>query len=293
MKAYLLSLNPDANIADQWDFGFVSDFLHGKLWKTPDWQDFDIESVSSLPHGNKAVVILPARHHAGMEDKVNHELGKLNGGVLFLMGDEEAAFAVEKIDGPFHIWVQNPHPRRHDQYHKLGTGYPPQAKRWLPQNTPTKTTNVFFSGQITHKRRVQMINRLIEYEQMDNNCVVNPTRSFTAGYDHETYYRHMSSAKIVPAPAGAVIPDSFRLFEALESMAVPIADECDSAGTITEYWNWLFNEETPFPKIGNYDGLINITKEQLQQWPANMHRITAWWIAKKRDFVYKVMEQLK
>jgi hypothetical protein len=51
-----------------------------------------------------------------------------------------------------------------------------------------------------------------------------PTKGFTQGDPHDLYYRQMADAKVAPAPSGPETPDSFRLFEALESGCVPIAD---------------------------------------------------------------------
>ena len=72
-----------------------------------------------------AIVAIAARHHAGYEDQINQELDKIGNCVLFLMGDEEADFDVEKIrKNNMHIWVQNPHMGKHDNYDRIGTGYP-------------------------------------------------------------------------------------------------------------------------------------------------------------------------
>lgn len=286
MKAYLLSLNPDASIADQWDFGMLKDIL-AKL-------RLDNEMVTALPNDDAAVVVLPARHHKGMETVVNAQLNKIGNVVLFLMGDEEADFDVELIKHPsIHIWVQNPHPGKHDNYYRLGTGYPQHMHESLPEQKPDKTNNVFFSGQVTHQRRKQMQVALDSYSETHSRVVRNYTESFTSGLEPKNYYKQMCMAKVALCPSGAVIPDSFRLFEALECMAVPIADEVNPDGSITEYWDWLFAETTPIPKITNWDRIFGLIPELIkEQWPANMHQITAWWIMYKRNLTHKIKEQL-
>jgi hypothetical protein len=293
MNVYYLSLIDDTPCNDYWDYGFINDFIAGKVWQPANFPDFETSEVRSLPKDDAALVLLPARHHKGYEMAVNSELNKIDHVVLFLMGDEEADFDIEAIKHPsIQIWVQNPHPGKHDAYNKLGTGYPPQLKDHIPK-APRKELNVFFSGQVTHKRRIQLVNNLNEYELRDSNTLVNATKSFTAGFDHSTYYQHMSRAKVAPCPSGAVIPDSFRAFEALECMAIPIADEVNPDNTITFYWNWLFGEETAFPKIAAYDRLVGLIQETLDDWPRNMHQQTAWWIAQKRQFAMKVCDQLE
>lgn len=284
MNAYLLSLNPDANVADQWDFGLLRDILENC--------GFTIFGGNIVKSGaESAVVILPARHNAEHIKEINKWLAHIKHVVLFLLGDEEAEFPVEEIDHPsIHIWVQNPHPGRHDKYHKLGTGYPPQAKL-LKSMKPVKDTDVFFSGQLTHKRRHALNDNLIEYGQ--NHRVDSlGTRGFTQGYEPEEYYQRMVRAKIAPAPAGAVIPDSFRAYEALEAMCVLVADNRNSQGTIDKYWDWLFDEEVPFYTINETDEWCGVFNEALENYPANLHKQTAWWCKWKRDFSNKVMEQL-
>lgn len=292
MKVFMFSLNPEANAADQWDFGFLKDFLEGDMWRPPTWEVAEAFRASELPDCDKAIVVLPARHHVGMEGQVNDWLKQIDRVVLFLLGDEEAAFDIKKIDHPnINIWVQNPHPGKHDDYHKLGTGYPTHLRDSLPAQQE-KTTNLFFAGQITHERRRLMQMVLDDYQRNHERIVTKYTKAFTSGFPPEEYYRQMCRAKVVPCPSGAVIPDSFRLFEALECMAIPLADEVNSEGTIMEYWDWLFGESTPFPKITGWDRLFGLQPELERDWPGNMHEITCWWIKYKREFAYKVLEQL-
>lgn len=292
--AYFLSLNPDANAARQWDAGLLLDFLNGDLWQPPTWRGFEIKEVDHLNKGGSALVALPARHHAGREDEINQELAKLKHVVLFLLGDEEADFQVEKLShDSLHVWVQNPHPGRHDAYNKLGTGYPPVWRRIvMPTLTPDKTKDIFFSGQVTHKRRSDMYKQLREYQGRYDNSDINATDGFTRGLAPEEYYERMAAAKVAPAPSGAVIPDSFRLFEALEAMCFVLADERDPHGKITSYWEWLFGQPVPFALVQDWESLIGYTRTALENYPANIHEQTAWWIRFKRDFAYKVMEQL-
>lgn len=284
MTVYYLSLKPETPNNDYWDYGFINDMFKDLGYKT--------EEVKRLPKASSAIVVLPARHHAGLEEEVNFELSKIKHCVFFAMGDEEADFDIEKINAA-HIWVQNPHPDKHDRYNRIGTGYPPQSQKILPRMKHNKDLNVYFSGQITHKRRKEMIDNMMEYELSDNNTIINRTHGFTQGVPHEEYYSQMSRAKVVPCPSGAVIPDSFRLFEALESMAVPLADEVNPTGTINGYWDWLFGETVPFPKYVSADRLVGLTHETLDDWNRLVQKQTCWWILYKRNFKLKLQEQLK
>ena len=124
-----------------------------------------------------------------------------------------------------------------------------------------------------------------------NKIEAYDTQGFTQGMSHLDYYMGMVGAKVAPAPSGAVIPDSFRLFEALECMAIPIADQKTAKGEVMEYWDWLFGEITPFPHITNWESLPAYMKEIKKDYPHNIHKQTAWWLMFKRNFKLKVLEQ--
>jgi hypothetical protein len=289
-KAFYLSLNPEANAFVQWDNGLLYSFLTGDLWQTNDWVGFDIKTVSSLPEiAESAIVVIPARHHKGLEEQVNAELQKINKVVLFLLGDEEADFDVEKIKHKnIKTWIQNAHIGKHDLYYKLGTGYPKHTRNLLKGLKPVKSIDVFFKGQVTHNRR----DELVRATKGQDNMIIERTNGFTQGDTPENYYKKLVSAKIAPCPSGAVIPDSFRLFEALECMCIPIADNKTPAGEVMDYWDWLFGEPVPFAQVIDWDRIIPLSEEYLADFDNKRNEITAWWINWKREFTYKVLRQL-
>ena len=295
IDVFNFSLNPEADAFRQWDSGFIQAFFDGLVWQTPHWDGFDIKHVTTLPKTSVAVVVIPARHHAGMEKEVNEQLQNIERVVLFLMGDEEADFQVEQIEHPhIHIWVQNPHIGGHDVFHKLGTGYPhhmTEERKKLKH--VEKDIDMFFAGQSTHQRRTELVDTMLRMESGNKSIRVEPSSGFTQGMPPAEYYALMNRTKIAPCPSGAVIPDSFRMFEALESMCVPIGDMKTPNGDVVGYWDWLFDEIVPFPQVSNWQALNSMTDEVLEGYPQNMHRITSWWIAKKRNFAYEVMEALK
>jgi hypothetical protein len=100
------------------------------------------------------------------------------------------------------------------------------------------------------------------------------------------------SSRIAPCPAGAVVVDSFRLFEAIEMMSLPIADLRDSSGLEDDFYQRLFNEVVPFYKIKNWNDLPVIVSGLLEGYPNNMHTVVCWWIKYKRDFGIKLMRQI-
>lgn len=275
MKIINLSLNSEANALNQWDSGMIVDVLNS-----------EIETSSGLnEHLDRAIVLLPARHHHGLEDEVNWQLQSIDKLVLILLGDEEAVFDIEKIQHPdCIIWVQNPHPGKHDDYFKLGTGYPPHIKREFR----TKNLDVFFSGQITHKRRQLLYDALLPLHS--DTWHINGTKGFTQGYEPARYFDYMNSTKVVPCPSGAVIPDSFRVFEALECGAIPLLDEVNPSGTITEYWDWLLGPN-PLPKYKEPAEVPAKINEILEVWQDYSLEVQAWYIRYKNDLKRAVYEQ--
>lgn len=293
MKALYLSLKPETPNDDYWDYAIVNDLVSGKLWQPRNFTGYQKHLVDRLSHEKTALVILPARHHKGLEGAVNDELAKIDKVCLFLMGDEEADFDIDQIQhGNILIYVQNAHPDKHDKYRRIGTGYTPKLKEAQAVTGIGKELTAFFSGQITHTRRKEMVEALERYGNGNPTIEINKTRGFTQGYPQEDYYQKMIRAKVVPCPSGAVIPDSFRLFESLECMAIPIADEVNPSGSISGYWDWLFGGNTPFPKIKNWEDLIGYMNDIFRDYPANLHRQTQWWIEYKKRLATEVWEFL-
>lgn len=268
MKAYFLSLKNDTPTSGYWDYAILEELLVG----------FEKVEVRSLPDDQSAVVVIPARSHGELIDQINEELKKIQSVVLFLMGDEESVFPVEKIThSQIHIWVQNPSPGRHDAYKKLGCGYTPHTLAYRSE-VPTKDTKFFFAGQITHERRKEMARVLRKKEG-----ILLETAGFTQGMDPQEYCRHISQARVVPCPSGPVTPDTFRVYEALELGAIPIADEATPEYEIPGYWNWLFNEDVPFPRYIKTKELVQNVNFIPAMYPRLNNHVQAWWYRWKQE----------
>lgn len=289
MNSFFLSLKTDTPKRDYWDMAMIEDFLSGRLWRPHNFTEFKVFEVSHLEPEDKAIVILPARHHKGLEEKVSSELAKIKKVVLILCGDEEADFEADKIDHPnIQIWVMNPH--MDCNFNKLGTGYSPHVAKYSLEDTK-KDIDLFFSGQITHKRRSEMWRALTQIKSHVNYSI-NKTKGFTQGLSIEDYSNKLARSKVAPAPSGAEIPDSFRLWEALELMSFVIADQKNSQKTINNYWDWFFDDIPPFYLINEWGDLPGYVDKALIDWENNIIRQTCWWYKYKRDLSYKIMDFL-
>ena len=133
------------------------------MWNPVNGFEFEnIFSLSAVPEGEGAVVIIPARYHYRDVSRINEDLSRFPWVVLMLVGDEESIFPTEELRHPnFRLWVMTPIPGKHKADHFLTHGYTPQTRPILKGfECPKKYTDWFFAGQITHQRRKECIAQL-------------------------------------------------------------------------------------------------------------------------------------
>jgi hypothetical protein len=152
----------------------------------------------------------------------------------------------------------------------------------------SKVYDVFYSGQVNHSRREELVNALSKID----NTLCNSTAGFTQGYSLEEYYEKMHQSRISPCPAGVLTIDSFRFYEAIEMLSLPIADSKSSVNQLMEFWELVFGNDFLFKQTQDWNELDTLVPELLSEYPNNLHRVVAWWIKYKRDFRNKIMEQV-
>jgi hypothetical protein len=279
IKAYLYSFNEEDCAADKWDYGLLKEIF--------DKYEIEQIKVNSLPNTDRAFVVVPGPQNLGHEEDVNNELQKIGRVVLFFTGDEEVRFDLNKINHPnIEIWLQTPH-KQHQKYNKLPLGVPQHLKNYLPEYAPKKY-DVYFGGQITHSRRKELANAMKTLP----NALFKPTEGFAQGDHPKDYYNNLASAKIAPAPSGAVVIDSFRFYEAIEMLCFPVSDSLDPKGNSIKYYDFIYEDQTPIKTIDNWSLLKKMIPKILDNYPNNMHEIVCWWIKYKRDLGIKIMRQI-
>ena len=279
INAYLYSFDEKDCASDKWDYGLLKEIFN----------KYDVEQikVNSLLDVDRAFVVVPGPQNLGHEEDVNKELQKIGRVVLFITGDEEGKFDISKISHPnADIWIQYPH-KKHKKYYKLPLGTPQHLKNFVPQYIDKKY-DLYFGGQITHSRRRQLSNAI----KTLSNALFKPTEGFAQGDQPKDYYANLTSAKIAPSPSGAVVIESFRFYEALEMLSLPIADVIDPQGNVIKYYDFIFEGEIPIKLIKNWHSLTNVVPELLNNYPQNMHDAVCWWIKYKRDLGIKIMRQI-
>jgi len=260
----------------QWDQNMLDLLFANDLYYT----GLNFSRHEGYPIADGAIIIIPGRYWHEQGNQISECIAKYRWVLAIRTGDEEDLFDPERV---FHRnikwWVQSPTPGRdYGDARLIGVGFPPHFN---DIDFVERCNGVFLSAQNTHDLRHQCFAAL---EDLDVPKVVHPTTGFTHGMDKSEYVTCMAAAKIAPAPSGPVTADNFRLFEALEAHTVPIADNKD-------FWLNLF-PDAPFPIVENYEQLPGYIRDQLEEWPANSNRITAWWMHQKRQLSKWLVEDL-
>jgi len=279
INAYLYSHDGQDYANDKWDYGLLKEIF--------DKYEVDQTRVTEIPKADKAFVVIPGPQTAGNEELLSNELNKLSRVVLFINGDENARFDVSKIrHNNIEIWIQYPH-EKHDQYNKMPIGVPQHLKDNVPEYKE-KEYDVYFGGQITHSRRKELASVMPRLK----NSLYGPTKGFSLGDKPKDYYAKLSSAKIAPCPSGAAVIDTFRFFESIELLTLPIADKLDPSMTETKFYKKMFGPEFPVESLDNWNNIQELLPDLLENYPSNMHKVVSWWIKYKRDLGSRIMEQL-
>lgn len=279
MISYLYSHDGQDYANDKWDYGLIKEIF--------DKYNIDQVQTTMLPECERAFVVIPGPQVAGNEHRLSEELSKVSRVVLFINGDENATFDVEAIvHSNIEIWIQYPH-QKHKDYNKMPIGVPQHLKDNLPEYKE-KEYDVYFGGQITHTRRKELASVMPKLK----NVLYGPTRAFSLGDDPATYYKKLASAKIAPCPSGAAVIDTFRLYEAIELLTLPIADKLDPTMTETKFYKIVFGLVFPIESVDNWNNIEKLIPELLGDYANNVHQVVSWWIKYKRDLGIEIMRQI-
>lgn len=270
---------------DQWDQTLLDDLLAGELWP----HGIEFERLEAFPAAADGIVlIVPGRYWADPTAEIGQAISKYRWVLAFRTSDEEDLFDIRKVVHPSILWwVQTPRVGvDYGTARFLPLGYTPHCDL-MPVEPPEKLLDLFLACQDTHSRRHEAFAAL----QSGERRRIEPSPGFTQGMDPAEYVRCMTAAKVAPAPSGAVSPDSFRVWEALEAHAIPIADDVSPTYDSRGYWRMLLGDP-PFPILADYQDLPGWVDDMLSDWPRQANRVTAWWIQTKRGLARMLREDL-
>lgn len=290
-----LNLNPDAPARGYWDQGTLEDLFSNNLWQPAGHHVFE-HIEGEMPPSTGSVVVIPARQNAENAEEINRILNGIEWVLVILTGDEDGEFPVELLQHPnMRVWLMTPQKGRNYENVRrfIGTMYPPGLR--LPPGLrhhsfppPDKSTPVFFSGQNTHARRHQVLDAFKNYAGAD----VTGTPGFIQGLRQQDYWDRLVEAKVAPCPGGPVSPDSFRLFEALETGCVPLVDIASGREEFPEFWEMLFGPDRPLIEIADWRRGVSAAKIAINNWPASANEVFGWWQHYKRDLAYGLRDDV-
>lgn len=261
---------------------------------------FEYNIVDDFSAANGDGVVFVANGTNTEVIKLNETLSTYKWVLLIVVSDENNLFEIDKVEHQnIKIWIQTPRADKEYndvRYFGVGYGFASKFRSDLYDKYHKKSNDVFISGQNTHERRRFIFEELHDYADSnpERSVDVFETEGFTQGMEPLSYYSHMAGTRIAPCPSGVVSPDSFRLYEALELGAIPIADDISPAVGYNSrgYWNRIF-PDAPFPTIKTYDNLIDeCIDECLDNYQYKANNIFAWWIGQKRKYYYELVDDI-
>lgn len=260
-----------------WDQHLVDEYLSGEEFVH---SENDPESVE-----DGCILIVPARYTD--PETIQAIIEPMNWVVLVLTSDEETTFDANALEHPaMRIWATTPHPSHHapglrnlTEGRAMGTN---EVLAEFRDEAATRPLDVLFVGQTTHLRREEAVEAMHKLPPRLRVGVL-PTDGFTKGIARTEYLKLLASAKIAPCPAGPATPSSFRVAEALEAGALPIADDVPLLEDYPlGYWDFVCDGEAPFPVVTDWSELGSVVEACLEDWPMNAVRAQAWWVRHKK-----------
>lgn len=272
---------------DQWDQTLLDDLLSAALYP----HGLEFERLDAYPAAAPGIVaIIPGRYWAGHTAAITEAISRYQWVLGIRTGDEEDLFDISEVQHPnIRWWVQTPRVGKdYGTARFLPLGYTPHFSH-LPAQPPEKPLDAVLVGQCTHDRRGRAFDAMACVARLK---YVQATHGFTQGLPPAEYAHLMVQAKVVPCPSGAVSPDSFRVYEALEAHTIPIADDISPAYDSRGYWEQMFPGE-PFPTLTDYDCLRGYIDDALADYPRAANRVAAWWMGYKRGLARSLRNDLE
>jgi hypothetical protein len=277
-----LSFDPAAPARGYWDQTILEDLFAGRFFRPEAFAVEHVDRDVQLPTSATPILVVPGSSHASgaPREQLRAYLDRFDTRVLLVISSDEGSLLDprELASDRVRVWVQNG--RR--AYCTRGirsfpTGYTPPTRDVRDAWRGQKELDWFFAGQITHARRRSCIAAL---RTLPGGEIVE-TDGFSRGLPPRDYLNKLASARIAPCPGGAVTPDTFRVYEALELGCVPIIDRFAGAGKdATGYWQTLFGS-SPLPFVDDWNQAPEIVRHLLSNDLA-CQQIAAWWLEYKR-----------
>jgi hypothetical protein len=248
-------------------------------------QGYEHHNAEDVKVPSEGIVVVKADSVSDMPT-LNRYLCDFDRVVLIVCANEEGIFDTTQLSHPrIKIWLQTP--ADHQICHR---SFP---WGWTPECTQigfARPLNWSFAGQNTHGRRKECIDVLREIRNKKGDGLLYESSSFGTGLSLGTYFKLLSSSKLVPCPSGPLTVDTFRVCEALECGAIPLVDTVSPTGAYGHYWYRVFGERMPFPLIYDWNKLPEVMEQWLNDWETKADTVQKWWQGKKGEWVRQLAE---
>jgi hypothetical protein len=304
--------NPDVQARGYWDQTMLDDALSGHLWRPP--RPFSFEHFEApfpaRATTSGAVVVVPGRMENGDHSAVQELIDRLPWCLVIITSDEEGTFPVERLThSNMRVWVQTPTERAMEVADfTFPEGYTPHAWSSAVPVAPGRIDHdewewepkrdFVFAGQVTNEHRERWIRAAVASGFSGD---LFPSKQFAGGMPPDEYTARLASAKLAPCPGGSVMPDTFRIWEALEAGCLPLVDAKAAERDAGDFWDRVFgrglhgyltmNMGVPF--VQEPEDLPAVMAEALADWPANANRASAAWQRYKRYFASRLHREVE
>lgn len=237
--------------------------------------------------GSGIVLVTPG--HWRDASQITEDLRPYAWVLMIVTSDEEGECPFWAVRHPqIATWKQTPRqdsPHQPDRPLLLG---PTSGTIEANTEMPTKDLAWAFAGQSGPEGNRRRAEAIAVMEKMENGELVT-SAGFTQGLDRDRYFSLLRRARMVPAPSGPNIPDTFRVYEALESGAVPAVDAISSRRD-RGYWGRVFPTPAPFPVIEDWSTL----PQTVAEWTDQEKRVgvLAWWEQTKAQMVSRLEDDV-
>lgn len=240
------------------------------------YEDMGFKTVASLDGLDGAIINLSLHHNQHYMSLLNRDIKKLKWVIIVLTSNESQTDAYKEIKHPnMKIWLQTPKQKDRADFY-LPIGYPSKIDLQT-----TKTKDWFFAGQITNPTRNDCAKVLSKLKGGE----LKRTEGFSQGFPYEDYLQKMGRAKVVPCPSGPAIPDTFRVYEALELGCIPVVDN-------GWYWNKLFPHH-PLSVVEEWKDFPAMLDFELQNFKQRQTEVQSWWLEYRVNLIDSLNSQIK
>lgn len=268
------------------DCALLEAVMDRTLW-TPQnaitFEHIEVREESQWPVAG-GLVIFNGRANKNDADWLIKMIAGMPWSVVIITGDEEHEFPWPRIpeSKTRRVWVMQPDIEQSFLSYMLPGGWYPNTREELVkhyESARSRTWPWFFAGQVTHQRRVDCFNQLVQ----DGRGKAIRTGGFMEGVDNETYMAFLADSKVVPCPSGPVTVDTARPLSALEAGCVPVLDARRTYGEQFDYWSLIFGKEHPFPEVYEWREWPYQIDTILPQWAELSNKCSAFWQRWKRQ----------